>query len=110
MSSEAETTDRPQPERRRSVSLVVPLMLVPAAYLVALVSGGGSPSSAPPGPRVADFEGRSLRVRLVNGTTAAAAIARNRRAVVFVNAPYSGYAVKNGQQFLTGMLYLGKLA
>jgi hypothetical protein len=93
------------------VSLFVPLLLLLAACLVALVSRIGGPSSAPStGPRVVDFEGQSLNVRLVKDKTAAAAIAQARRAVVFVDAPYSVYALKNGQQFLRGMLYVSQKA
>src|SRR4029079_17109216 len=62
------------------------------------------------GFRTADVEGQSLTVRVVKDKTGASAIARARRAVVFVDAPYSVPALHKGQQFLRGMLYLSQQA
>jgi hypothetical protein len=57
---------------------------------------------------VSNGEGRSFRVRLVKDKSDASAIYKAPRAIVFVDAPYSVYAAKNGQQFLSGMFYLTK--
>jgi hypothetical protein len=107
MSFESESTDRPKSTRRLLVSFLVPLVVLFVALVAALLFRDGNRQSAlSTGPRGGGIEG--LNVRLVRDKLSASAISEAQRAIIYADAPYSVDALKNGQRFLRGMLYVSQ--
>jgi hypothetical protein len=92
----------PAPGARRSAPLTVPLVIMAAACVAATVSAVRRPVPTQP----PQGEAESLQVRFVKDRAGATAAQEARRAIVFVDAPYSVTAMHNGEKFLRGMVSL----
>lgn len=94
-----------QPNRSRSISLVIPLVVMLAAWSAHAISSLNRlpPTRNSPMP---EFDRTSLTVRRVADQAGIATIRQAGRSIIFVDAPYSVPARESRQVFVDAMLQL----